>query len=127
MLTAAIIGNIGGEPEMRYSAGGAPFLRFNVAANFRARNESGEWRDRTEWCRVTVFGQRADTLSQYLKKGTRVYVSGRLEARPWTTNQGEVRAGLEIVASDCEFMSARGDEQARPAQTNDDGDGDLPF
>ena len=57
--------------------------------------------------RVTVFGQRAETLSQYLKKGSRVYVEGRLEARPWTDRDGQVRAGLEIAATDVEFMSSQ--------------------
>jgi single-strand DNA-binding protein len=113
MLKAAIIGNLGSDPEMRYSANGAPYLRFNVASNFRARSPEGEWQDRTEWVRVTVFGQRADTLSQYLKKGSRVYVEGRLEARPWTDQQGQVRAGLEVVANDVEFMSSRTDDEAR--------------
>lgn len=131
MLSAQIIGNLGGDPEMRYSAGGAPFLRFNVASNFRARSESGEWQDKTEWVRVTVFGARADTLAQYLKKGTRVFVSGRLEARPWTDQQGNVRAGLEVVANDVEFMSQRDDGSvSRPAQPQPAAEGDddeLPF
>jgi single-strand DNA-binding protein len=113
MLKASIIGNLGNDPEMRYSAGGAPFLRFNVASNFRARSPEGEWQDKTEWVRVTVFGQRAETLGQYLKKGSRVYVDGRLEARPWTDQQGQVRAGLELVASDVEFMSTRSDDEMR--------------
>ena len=113
MLKASIIGNLGNDPEMRYSAGGAPFLRFIVASNFRARSPEGEGQDKTEWVRVTVFGQRAETLGQYLKKGSRVYVDGRLEARPWTDQQGQVRAGLELVASDVEFMSTRSDDEAR--------------
>jgi single-strand DNA-binding protein len=113
MLKASIIGNLGNDPEMRYSAGGAAFLRFNVASNFRARSPEGEWQDKTEWVRVTVFGQRAETLGQYLKKGSRVFVDGRLEARPWTDQQGQVRAGLELVASDVEFMSSRADDEAR--------------
>jgi single-strand DNA-binding protein len=62
---------------------------------------------------VTVFGQRAETLSQYLKKGSRVFVEGRLEARPWTDQQGQVRAGLEVMAGDVEFMSSRADDEAR--------------
>jgi single-strand DNA-binding protein len=113
MLKATIIGNLGGDPEMRYSAGGAPFLRFNVASNYRTRTPEGEWQDKTEWVRVTVFGQRAETLSQYLKKGSRVYVEGRLEARPWADQQGQNRAGLEVMASDVEFMSSRADDEAR--------------
>jgi single-strand DNA-binding protein len=113
MLKAAVIGNLGNDPEMRYSAGGAAFLRFNVASNFRARSPEGEWQDKTEWVRVTVFGQRAETLAQYLKKGGRVYVEGRLEARPWTDQQGQVRAGLEVVATDVEFMSSRSEDESR--------------
>lgn len=113
MLKATLIGNLGNDPEMRYSANGAPFLRFNVASNYRARSPEGEWQDRTEWVRVTVFGQRAETLSQYLKKGGRVYVEGRLEARPWTDQQGQLRPGLEVMASDVEFMSSRADDEAR--------------
>jgi single-strand DNA-binding protein len=107
MLKASVIGNLGGDPELRYSANGAPFLRFNVASSYRTRDAGGAWQDRTEWVRVTVFGARADSLVQYLKKGTRVFVDGQLEARPWTDRDGQVRAGLEIAASDVEFMSSQ--------------------
>jgi len=107
MLQASVIGNLGTDPELRYSPSGAPSLRLNVASNFRARTPEGEWEDRTEWVRVIVFGQRAESLAQYLKKGMRVFVDGRLEARPWTDRENRVRAGLEIVASDIEFTSTR--------------------
>jgi single-strand DNA-binding protein len=111
MLKAMLIGNLGNDPEMRYSAGGAAYLRFNVASNFRARTPEGEWQDKTEWVRVTVTGQRAESLSQYLRKGSRVYVDGRLEARPWTDQQGQVRAGLEVMANEVQFMSSRSDDE----------------
>jgi len=88
MLKAAIIGNLGGDPEMRYAADGRPTLRMNVASNYRARTPEGEWQDRTEWVRVVVFGQRAETLGQHLRKGMRIYAEGRLEARPWTDRTG---------------------------------------
>lgn len=123
MLKATLIGNLGNDPEMRYSASGSPFLRFNVASNFRARTPEGEWQDKTEWVRVTVMGQRAETLSQYLKKGSRVYVDGRLEARPWTDQQGQVRAGLEVVASEVQFMSSRADDEQRAAGGGSAGGG----
>jgi single-strand DNA-binding protein len=112
MLKATLIGNLGGDPETRYTADGRPFLRFNVACNFRNRNPDGEWQDKTEWVRVTAFGPRAESLSQFLRKGTKVYVEGRLEARPWTDQQQQVRAGLEVLAnaSEIEFMSPRTDE-----------------
>lgn len=136
MLKMSVIGNLGSDPEQRYAASGTATLRFNVAANQRTKNEAGEWADKTEWVRVTVFGQRAETLGQYLKKGTRVYVEGRLEARPWTDNAGNVRAGLELIASDVEFMSSRQQDDPmtprntvnRHPQGADDGDLEsLPF
>jgi single-strand DNA-binding protein len=123
MLKATLIGNLGNDPDMRYSASGAPFLRFNVASNYRARSPEGEWQDRTEWVRVTVFGQRAETLAQYLKKGSRVYVEGRLEARPWTDQQGQIRPGLEVTALDVEFMSSRADDEARASSGGGGGYG----
>src|SRR4051812_8118697 len=113
MLKATLIGNLGSDPELRYSASGSPFLRFNLASNYRTRDAGGEFQDKTEWIRVTVFGQRADTLSQYLKKGSRVYVEGRLEARPWTDQQGQIRSGLEVLANEVQFMSSRADDEAR--------------
>ena len=63
MLKASVIGNLGNDPEMKYSAGGAAFLRFNVASNFRTRSAEGAWEDKTEWVRCTVFGQRAESLA----------------------------------------------------------------
>lgn len=133
MLRASVIGNIGGEPEMRYSAGGTAFLRFSVASNGRTRTPDGEWKDETTWVRATVFGQRAESLSNLLHKGMRVYVEGRLEARPWTSQQGQLNAGLELAATDVEFMSPRTEDgqQARPVASGNRGgtvdDGDVPF
>ena len=113
MLKAILIGNLGSDPDLRYSASGSPLLRFNVAANYRTRTLEGEYQDRTEWVRVTVTGTRAESLGQYLRKGTKVYVEGRLEARPWTDQQNQLRAGLEVLANEVQFMSPRqvGDEQ----------------
>src|SRR5215213_11150207 len=126
MLKATIIGNLGSDPDMRYAAAGSPYLRFNVASNYRVRSPEGEWQDRTEWVRVTVFGQRAESLSQYLKKGMRVYVEGRLEARPWTDQQGQIRSGLEVTALDVEFMSSRADDEARGGGGGGMGDSPAP-
>ena len=120
MLKASVIGNLGNDPELKYSANGAAFLRFNVASNGRVRDEAGNWKDETTWVRVTVFGQRAESLSNHLRKGQPVFVDGRLEARPWTGQNGQISAGLEVIATDCEFMSARNEDgngqgSARPA------------
>ena len=136
MLKGSVIGNLGGDPELKYSASGQPMLRMNVASNFRARTPEGEWQDRTEWVRVTVFGQRVEALATMLKKGMRVYADGRLEARPWTDRAGGMRAGLELVARDIEFTGPRQadeDDQTltasvadeRPRQRSEAGHDDL--
>lgn len=135
MLKATLIGNLGNDPDLRYSANGSGLLRFNVASNFRTRTPEGEYQDKTEWVRVTVTGNRAESLSQYLRKGSRVYVEGRLEARPWTDQQGQIRAGLEVLANEVQFMDTGNREQRQPVaagsqqqQGSDDGDLDsLPF
>jgi len=121
MLKATLVGNLGQDPEMRYSAEGRPVLTFRVASNYRTRTPEGEWQDRTEWVRVRVVGQRAESLAQYLRKGSRVFVDGRLEARPWLNNQQQPQSGLEIFASDVEFMSQRQvDGQPVPASVADE-------
>lgn len=139
MLSCSVIGNLGNDPEMRYAPSGTATLRFNVACNGRVKDQGGNWVDETTWVRVTVFGNRAESLANHLRKGMRVFVSGRLEARPWTSNQGEVRAGLEVIASDVEFMSSRQQDDERPAPVaarrpaaaavldEPVGDMDLPF
>lgn len=132
MLKAQIIGNIGGEPNMQYSANGQGFLRFNIASNYRTRSQSGEWEDKTEWVRVTVFGKRAESLSSLLKKGMRVFADGRLEARAWKDDNGNARPGLELLANDVEFFSTRNEDGQQPARTGqrqsaDDDLSDVPF
>ena len=140
MLKAQVIGNLGSDPELKYSANGSGLLQMNVASNYRIRGQDGEWADKTEWVRVTLFGKRAETLAPMLKKGMRIFADGRLEARPWVSQQGgDIRAGLEMIASDIEFFSPRADsgqpaprasvtdERRRPAG-DDDGDLEsLPF
>jgi single-strand DNA-binding protein len=130
MLKASVIGNLGGDPELKYSPSGQPMLRMNVASNFRARIPEGEWQDRTEWVRVVIFGQRVETLATMLHKGMRVYVDGRLEAHPWTDRAGGVRAGLEIVAGEVEFAGPRqtgGDERPPRSPAPSDDLDDIPF
>lgn len=130
MLKCDVIGNLGGDPELRYAATGTALLRFNVAANLRVKNADNEWADKTEWLRVTVFGNRAESLATLLKKGTKVYVRGNLEARPWTDQQDTVRAGLEIRADDIELMTPRSADDRQPTAARQgavDDDADLPF
>lgn len=121
MLYATIVGNIGGSPELKYSKDGNPFLKFSVASNDR----DADGNDTTEWVSVTVFRQRAETLSNYLSKGMKVTVIGPLKARPWITqNTDELRAGLEMIGERVEFMSPRedgGGQQERRGSSNAGG------
>lgn len=113
MLKATIIGNLGADPdEPRYTGEGRPFVRFNVAHTHRGRGQDGESQEKTEWVRVTVFGRQAELASQYLRKGSKIYVEGRLESRPWLDNQQQPRAGLEVLANDIQFVSSRADDEA---------------
>lgn len=105
--TVFLVGNLGSDPELRYSQDGKPSLRVSVASSYRVRESNGEWVNATEWFRVTVFGPRAESLSNLLTKGMKVAVTGRLEARPWADRENKPRAGLEVIANEVEFLSPR--------------------
>jgi single-strand DNA-binding protein len=122
MLKCAIVGNVGSDPDLRYSASGQAMLRFNIASNGRTRNPDGEWVESTEWCRVTVLGARAESLAQHITRGTKLYIDGRLETRPWLDRQNEPKAGLELLADTIEFAGNRqddggGQQQRHPSTT----------
>jgi single-strand DNA-binding protein len=95
-----VIGNLGRDPEKRYTQDGRPVTRFSVAATTRRRERDGEWADHTEWFSVTVFGRQAETLAERVTKGTRVYVEGRLESRQYETQNGTKGFSLDVVANE---------------------------
>lgn len=107
LCKAIVVGNLGRDPEKRYTQDGRPVTRFSVAATTRRRERDGEWADHTEWFSVTVFGRQAETLSERLVKGTRVYVEGRLESRQYETQNGQKGFSLDIVASDVLVLDSR--------------------
>ena len=139
MLQATLAGNVGNDAEQKYTANGDPILRFNIASNYTERNKDGEYEKRVEWVRVTITGKRAESLGQYIRKGTRVTVVGQLKARPWVGNNDNVlHAGLEMLAGEIDFVNQDGNGQqdrpsgqpARPRQTaanGASGNADLPF
>src|SRR5579864_5988392 len=95
-----VIGNLGRDPEKRYTQDGRPVTRFSVAATTRRRERDGEWGDHTEWFSVTVFGRQAETLAERVTKGTRVYVEGRLESRQYETQNGTKGFSLDVIANE---------------------------
>jgi single-strand DNA-binding protein len=107
LCKAIVVGNLGRDPEKRYTQDGRPVTRFSVAATTRRRERDGEWADHTEWFSVTVFGRQAETLSERLVKGTRVYVEGRLESRQYETQNGQKGFSLDIVANDVLVLDSR--------------------
>jgi single-strand DNA-binding protein len=107
-----IIGNLGRDPEMRYTASGVPVTSFSVAVSRRWTGQDGQRQERTTWFRVSAWRQLAETCGQYLTKGQKVLVIGEMEEpNIWTDQQGNARSSLEITARDVRFLSSR-DEAA---------------
>jgi single-strand DNA-binding protein len=103
-----ITGNLTRDPELRTTGSGMSVLKLGVAVNDRRKNSStGEWEDVANFVDVTVFGARADGLSKFLHKGSKVAVEGKLRWSSWESPAGEKRSKLEVVADDIEFLSAR--------------------
>ncbi len=92
-----LIGNLGRDPELRYTQGGAPVAQFTIATTIRWSDpRSGERRERTEWHRVVAWGKQAEVVSEYLCKGRLVYVEGTLQTQEWADNEGTTRSTTEV-------------------------------
>jgi single-strand DNA-binding protein len=119
-----IIGNLGRDPELRYTPQGTAVCQFSVATNERRRDKAGEQQDITTWFRITAWGKQAETASKYLSKGRRVYVEGRLHLEEWTDREGKARQTLEVNASEIQFLdSGAGDMEGIPARQSSGGGG----
>ena len=96
---AMIIGNLGRDPEMRYTATGQAVTQFTVAVNRNFRGSDGNWQEETEWFRVVAWGPLAERTAENLRKGRKVYVEGRLQTRQWEDKEGQKRYTTELVAN----------------------------
>lgn len=103
-----IVGNLGRDPELRYTPQGTPVCDFSVATSERRKDKTGESQETTTWFRVTFWGRQAEVASQYLTKGKQVYIEGRLSQREWTDKDGNTRTSLEVNGSDLQFIGSRG-------------------
>ena len=99
-----IIGNLGTDPEMRYTPNGNPVTSFRVATNRTYTTAQGEKRDETEWFTIVTWNQLAERCNQFLTKGQKIYVEGRLKSESWTGNDGQVRFRNEITAGQVLFL-----------------------
>ena len=107
-----LIGNLGADPEVRYTPSGAAVANFNIATTEVWNDKSGERQERTEWHRIVVFGRQAENCGEYLRKGRPVHVEGRLQTRQWEDRNGEKRYTTEIVAQSVTFLGGRDGGQA---------------
>ena len=103
-----LVGNLGSDPEMRYTPNGKAVTSFNIATNRRYTTSAGENKEETDWFRVSVWGKQAEQCNQFLSKGKQAYVEGRLHARSWEGQDGQMRTSLEVTAERVLFLGKRG-------------------
>jgi single-strand DNA-binding protein len=101
------IGNLGRDPEIRYMPSGDAMANFSIACTDSFKSKSGEKQERTEWVRIVMFGKQAEIAGQYLKKGSSVYIEGRLQTRKWQNKEGQDQYTTEIVADRMQMLGGR--------------------
>ena len=105
-----LIGNLGKDPELRYTGSGTAVANFSIATSERWKNgESGNFEERTEWHNVVVWGKQGENCNQYLSKGRPVYIEGKLQTRSWQDKDGNKRYTTEVVAQTVKFLGSRSD------------------
>jgi len=135
-----LVGNLGGDPETRYMPSGSAVTNLTVATNESWKDkQSGEQKERTEWHKIAAFGKLAEIMAEYLRKGSQVYIEGKLRTRKWQDKSGNDRWTTEIVADEMQMLGGRGGggsapmnqdpgPASAPAQPGpDDFDDDIPF
>lgn len=147
-----VVGNLGRDPELRYTPQGNAVCDFSIATNEKRRDKSGEMQDVTTWFKVTSWGKQAENASKYLSKGRSVYIEGRLRLEEYTDRDGKTRFSLEVTASEIQFLSSgnadnlsggssdsiehsqaggndfdSGDSKSSAAVTTSPNDDDIPF
>ncbi len=100
-----LIGNLGRDPELRYTPSGLAVCDFSVATNEKKKDSNGEFQDITTWFKITLWGDKAENASKYLEKGRQVYIEGRIRLSEWTDRDNNTRQTLEVTASEMQFLS----------------------
>jgi single-strand DNA-binding protein len=119
---AILIGNLGADPELKYTPTQRPVCTLSLATNEVFKDKAGARQERTEWHRITVWGEQAESCSKYLSKGRSVYVEGRLQTRSWDDKDGKKRYSTDIVADRVVFLGG-GPRAGASGGDSDDGDG----
>jgi len=105
-----LVGNLGKDPEVKYTPSGTPVAKFSLATNERYKDKGGEWQDRTEWHNIVAWQRLAEIVGEYVKNGSKIYIEGRLQTSSWEDKQsGEKKYRTEVVASDLVLLGGRGE------------------
>jgi single-strand DNA-binding protein len=104
-----LVGRLGRDPETRYTGGGQAVANFSVATDETYKDRNGERQKRTEWHKIVVWGKQAEIAQQYLKKGSLIFIEGRIQSREWQDKEGQKRTSFEIVASNFRMLGGRAD------------------
>ena len=125
-----IVGNLGQDPEIKYTAGGAAVTTLSIATSDSWKDkDSGMDQERTEWHRVVLWRRLAEVAGEYLKKGSKVYIEGQLQTRKWE-QEGQTRYTTEIIAKDMQFLDSRGssnnESTQKSSEMNDQSAADIP-
>ncbi len=116
---AILIGNLGNDPELKYTAGGSAVANLTLATSEQWKDkETGEQKEKTEWHRVVAFGKLAEIIGEYCKKGGQVYIEGKLQTRKWQDKEGVDRYTTEIIAEQMQLLGGRPSSQEQPAKTD---------
>jgi single-strand DNA-binding protein len=121
-----LIGNIGRDPELRYTASGQPVANFSLATSEAWTNRDGEREQRTEWHRIVAWGRLAEICGEHLSKGKQVYVEGRLQTREWEDRDGNKRRTTEVTAQQLLMLGRRGDAPSPDAPSPDASETESP-
>ena len=134
---ALIIGNLGQDPEIKYTQSGSPVANLSVATSERWKDKNtGEQKEQTEWHRVVVFGRLAEIAEQYLKKGSKIFIEGKIQTRDWEDAEGNKKYTTEAVAREMTMLDSRAstdssasssDNSAKDAAKDDNFEEDIPF
>lgn len=114
-----LIGNLGQDPEVRFTPAGQAVATFNIATSERWTDKAGQKQEKTEWHRIVVWGKTAENCKEYLSKGRPVFVEGRLQTREWTDKEGKKRYTTEVVANLVQFLGAAGERRGSSAGASD--------
>jgi single-strand DNA-binding protein len=110
-----LVGRLGRDPETRYTSGGQAVANFSVATDESYKDRNGERQKRTEWHKIVVWGKQAEIAQQYLKKGSLIFIEGRIQSREWQDKEGQKRTSFEIVASNFRMLGGRSEAAAAGA------------